>query len=829
MTPVHRDLPVGTVTFLFTDVEGSTKLLHALGAAGYAEALAEHRRILRDAFTAHGGVEVDTQGDAFFVAFPTADGAGRAAAAALAGLAAGPIRVRMGIHTGTPHLAEEGYVGTDVHRAARIAASGHGDQVLVSSSTAALVGDDGLRDLGLHRLKDLSAPERIYQLGSANFPPLRTLHQTNLPIPSTSFLGREPEVAEVRDLLSRDGVHLLTLIGPGGIGKTRLALQAAGALADSYADGVWWVPLAALRDPRLVLETAAHALGAKSGLIEHIADRSMLLLLDNFEHVAPAAADLAAVLASCPNLDLLVTSREPLRLTGEQRYPVSPLVKDEGVALFVARARAVKPGFQAGDAVARICVRLDGLPLAIELAAARVAILPAEAILKRLGRTLDLLSTGSRDLSDRQRTLRGAIDWSYELLDGPTRTLFARLAAFAGGASLEEIDAVCGDGADVLDRLGALVDHSLVGQREIDGEPRFAMLATIREYALERLDVATDADPIRRRHAAAYLALATRVHLKLKGPAQRALLDRLERDHDNLRAATEWAITHEPAIAMRLVGSMWRFWHMHGHLSEAQSVVERVLALPHTDDRDRLRALGGAGGVAYWQGDMLLARRRYEEALAIATRLGDRAQVAEQIYNASFTHQVGTSDIPHAIALGEQALAIFRELGDRAGIAKVLWANAYALYQLDERARVRPMIEECIPLLRELEDRFELAWALEVQGLINMKDRRFAESRASIVESLQLFHEVGDLSGVTLLLMDSAMLAALRGDLERAVRLFAAGEKLRDESGAMLANVVEAWQVPAVDAIRAASTQLAGARDDGRRLSREEAVALAVT
>jgi predicted ATPase len=373
------------------------------------------------------------------------------------------------------------------------------------------------------------------------------------------------------------------------------------------------------------------------------------------------------------------------------------------------------------------------------------------------------------------------------------------------------------------------VDHSLVGQREIDGEPRFAMLATIREYALERLDVATDADPIRRRHAAAYLALATRVHLKLKGPAQRALLDRLERDHDNLRAATEWAITHEPAIAMRLVGSMWRFWHMHGHLSEAQSVVERVLALPHTDDRDRLRALGGAGGVAYWQGDMLLARRRYEEALAIATRLGDRAQVAEQIYNASFTHQVGTSDIPHAIALGEQALAIFRELGDRAGIAKVLWANAYALYQLDERARVRPMIEECIPLLRELEDRFELAWALEVQGLINMKDRRFAESRASIVESLQLFHEVGDLSGVTLLLMDSAMLAALRGDLERAVRLFAAGEKLRDESGAMLANVVEAWQVPAVDAIRAASTQLAGARDDGRRLSREEAVALAVT
>jgi tetratricopeptide (TPR) repeat protein len=291
----------------------------------------------------------------------------------------------------------------------------------------------------------------------------------------------------------------------------------------------------------------------------------------------------------------------------------------------------------------------------------------------------------------------------------------------------------------------------------------------------------------------------------------------------------DWAIAYEPSIAMRLVGSMWRFWHMRGHLNEARSIVERVLALPHSDDRDRLRALDGAGGVAYWHGDMLRARHHYEEALGIATRLGDRAEAAEQIYNASFTHQVGTSDIPHAIALGEQALATFRELGDRAGIAKVLWANAYALYQLDERARVRPLLEECIPLLRELEDRFELAWALEVQGLTNMKDRRFAESRASLIESLRIFHDVGDVSGVTLLLMDSAMLAALRGDLERAVRLFAAGERLRDESGAMLANVVEAWQVPAVDAIRAASTQLAGARQEGRRLSREEAVALAVT
>jgi len=339
MTRVRRDLPSGTVTFLFTDVEGSTRLLHELGASGYAEALAGHRRVLRGAFGAEGGVEVDTQGDAFFVAFPTAPAALRAAAEALQGLAVGPIRVRIGIHTGTPHLAEEGYVGVDVHRAARIAASGHGGQVLVSATTAALVGMDRLRDLGEHRLKDMSAPERIYQLGVNEFPPLESLHQTNLPIPSTPFMGRTKELAGVVGLLSREDVRLLTLTGPGGTGKTRLGLQAAGELGVGYRHGVWWVPLAPLRDPELVLATAGQALGAKDGLADHIADRSMLLLFDNFEQVVKAAAELASLLASCPRLDLLVTSREPLHITGEQEYPVPPLVHEEGVGLFLARAR----------------------------------------------------------------------------------------------------------------------------------------------------------------------------------------------------------------------------------------------------------------------------------------------------------------------------------------------------------------------------------------------------------------------------------------------------------------------------------------------------------
>ncbi|HUF01720.1 MAG TPA: adenylate/guanylate cyclase domain-containing protein, partial [Gaiellaceae bacterium] len=332
---MRRDLPSGTVTFLFTDVEGSTRLLHSLGAGGYAEALAEHRRVIRETCTAEAGVEVDTQGDAFFFAFPTAPGALAAAAAFTAALAPGKVRVRVGLHTGTPLLAEEGYVGDDVHRAARIAAAGHGGQVLVSSSTAQLVELE-LTDLGEHRLKDLSAPERIYQLGDCEFPALKSLYRTNVPIPATPFLGRERELQEVVQLLSAEDARLLTLTGPGGTGKTRLALQAAGLASDAYPDGVWWIPLAPLRDPTLVLATAAQTLGSKNGLAEHIADKAMLCLFDNFEQVVEAAPELAALVTACPNLHVLVTSREVLRVPGEQTYPVPPLEPREGAELFVS-------------------------------------------------------------------------------------------------------------------------------------------------------------------------------------------------------------------------------------------------------------------------------------------------------------------------------------------------------------------------------------------------------------------------------------------------------------------------------------------------------------
>ena len=868
-------LPTGTVTFLFTDIEGSTDLLRRLGMDAYDTLLAEHGGILRTALgsPAAGGHEVRVEGDSFFVAFqsaPRAVAAAVAAQRALAGhrfRAGAEVRVRMGLHTGEgrPAAAEAGadYVGIDVHRAARIAAAAHGGQILVSETTRGLVSDSlpggvSLQDLGSHRLKDFAGTQRIHQLVieglRADFPPLKTLDRApnNLPQQLTTFVGRD-QVDQAAALL-RDGVRLLTLTGPGGTGKTRLSIEVAGELGEVFPDGIYWVPLAAITDTGLVAPAIATSLGIHDAgtrpvaerVAEHLRDRTALLVLDNFEQLLPAAALVGDLLRAAPRLRVIASSRSPLRVYGEQEFPVPPLTlpdlgagpdvlaQSEAVRLFVERAIAIKPDFRVTAAnarpIAEICARLDGLPLAIELAAARVKILPPEAILQRLGHTLDLLSSGSRDLPDRQRTLRGAIQWSYDLLEEPTRVLFARLAAFAGGAWLPEIEAVCGPDSDVFEDLSTLVDQSLLRQRDIDGEPRFVMLVTIREYALERLDATGEADAIRRRHAEAYLDVARRTQPELTGPRQRVLLDRLERDHDNLRAAMEWGIAHEPSIAMRLVGSLWRFWHMRGHLDEAENVARRVLALTFDAslDRERLLALDGAGGVSYWRGEFAPTRERYQEALDIATRLGDRRQVAEQSYNLGFTYQVDRSDVPQAVRLAEAALSTFREVGDRPGTAKSLWSLSYALFQLDDRERSRPLLAECIGLMRELDDLFGLAWALHAQALNHMRDGFLERAHDSITESLRIFADAGDVSGITLLLMDSAMLAALRGDLERAVRLFAAGERLRDESGAMLANVIEQWQLPAADLVREESAKRREAREGGARLTREEAVVLAL-
>ncbi|TMK79738.1 MAG: adenylate/guanylate cyclase domain-containing protein [Actinobacteria bacterium] len=491
-------LPTGTVTLLFTDIEGSTRLLHELGER-YVDILAEHRRVLRDAFSRHGGVEVDTQGDAFFVAFMRAADAVAAARDAQAALSDSPVRVRLGIHTGEPLVTEEGYVGIDVHRAARIMGAAHGGQVLLSETTRGLIDSTiRLRDLGEHRLKDLSAPQRLYQLGDDVFPPPKTLHQTNLPIQSSAFVGRERELEEAGALLR--SYRLVTLTGPGGGGKTRLALQLAADEVEEFPDGVFWVPLQALRDPTLVERAIGASIGADDGLIEHISNKRLLVLLDNFEQVIEAASTVADLLAATPNAKVLVTSREPLQVESERRYQVEPLPDHDAVNLFVERAQSIVPRLDVTPAVQGICQRLDGLPLAIELAAARVALLEPDELLARLERRLPLLTSSFRDAPERQRTLRGTIAWSYELLSSPEQQLFRRLAVFRGSFSLGAAEAICGADVDLLE---SLVVKSIVRRW---GSGRLGMLDTIREYALELLEESAEMEDIRRRHAEFFLA-----------------------------------------------------------------------------------------------------------------------------------------------------------------------------------------------------------------------------------------------------------------------------------------------------------------------------------
>ena len=689
-----RDLPSGTVTFLFTDVEGSTQLLHELGAERYADALADHRRLLREAFAAQGGVEVDTQGDAFFVAFPTAPGALAAAAAATDRLAAGPIRVRMGVHTGTPHVTDEGYVGVDVHRAARIAAIGHGGQVLVSAATRALV-DGELTDLGDHRLKDLSAPERIYQLGESEFPPLKSLYRTNLPVPGTPFVGRERELAEVLELLGREDLRLLTLTGPGGTGKTRLALQAAGAAADDYQDGVFWVPLAPLREPELVLETTARTLGADQDLAAHISDKSFLVLLDNFEHVVEAAAGVAELLAACPTLRVIVTSREPLHVSGEQEYGVPPFAHEEAVRFFIGRARAVDDGFQANGSVAEICHRLDELPLALELAAVRVKALSPVQILALLERRLPLLTGGARDLPERQRTLRATIEWSYELLTSAEQSLFARMAVFVGGCTLDAAQEVAE--ADI-DTLLSLVDKSLLRY----ADDRYWMLETIREFAHEQLTRLGEAEAMATRHVDYFIAVAERARSSFGTSGEAASIELLVRDQDNFRAALAYAA--DSPLQLRLACALWRFWLQRGLHSEGRRWLEAALLAP--DDappHDVALGLRAAAVFARVHGDLDVAERLTIESAAIARSAGERKlemDAVGSLANVAITR----SDYPRAAELMAEAETLGRELGDENAVAVTRANRAYLAIQMADFDLALTLAQESLALSRKAGD-----------------------------------------------------------------------------------------------------------------------------
>jgi predicted ATPase/class 3 adenylate cyclase len=645
--------PSGTITLLFSDIEGSTLLLRRLGD-GYAELLARHRKLLREAFEQHGGHVLESEGDAFFVAFESAEAAAAAAEGqrALAGHewpAGSEIRVRVGLHTGEPRPVDGKYVGLDVHEAARVMEAAHGGQVIFTEPTRALLDESArLRDLGEHVLRDIPGQHRLYQLEidglQAEFPPLNTqaTRSTNLPALQTAFIGRERELGEAAALLSLDEVRLLTLIGPGGTGKTRLALELAREAIERFPGGVFFVLLTPVRDWELVVPTIGRTLGlgeqpgetALETLTEHLGERKVLLLLDNFEHVVSAASDLSGLLSEAPGLKLLVTSRTPLRLGGERLYRVLQLADQDSLRLFVERARAVAEDFELDDdnraVVAEICARLDGLPLAIELAAPWVRTLTPRALLRRLEYRLPLLTGGARDVDERQRTLREAIDWSYELLSEPQQAQFRRLAVFVGGFRLEAADALCNRAADtdVLQMLDSLVEQSLLLRRvDSDGEPRFWMLETIREYGYERLESCGELDTVRRLHADWFAGLAEELDLKSRTGDQSASVARLEADYANLRAAIDWAReARHGELLLRLATALWPFWSTRGYVAEGRKALEDALEL---ESRRPARVLVGLASLRVFSGSSDGLLDDVHEALRAAEELGDPLTLAQ--------------------------------------------------------------------------------------------------------------------------------------------------------------------------------------------------------
>jgi predicted ATPase/class 3 adenylate cyclase len=813
MTAVRRDLPSGTVTFLFTDIEGSTKLLHELGADRYSKALAEHRRILREAFTSHGGVEVDTQGDAFFVAFPTASGALEAAMESREALASGPIRVRMGVHTGTPHLSDEGYVGQDVHKGARIGAAGHGGQVLLSKETHELAPVD-VTDLGEHRLKDFDEPVWIFQLGSERFPPLKTISNTNLPRPASSFVGRDKEVDEVVSLL-QGGARLLTLTGPGGSGKTRLAIEAAAEVVPEFKAGVFWVGLAPLRDPALVVEAIGRTLGAKDGVADHIGKRELLLLLDNLEQVIEAAPELASLVESCANLTLLVTSRELLRVRGEVEYPVLPLADPEAVELFCARARA-----EADEVVHDLCRALDNLPLALELAAARASVLSPKQILDRLSGRLDLLK-GGRDADPRQQTLRATIEWSYELLGDEERSLFARLAVFAGGCTLGSADEVVD--AD-LDTLQSLVEKSLLRRTE----DRFWMLETIREYASERLDESGEADDVRRRYAEHYLAFAENAPPNMRyGPDERTAR-RLEAEHPNLRAALDaLEASEDGGLASRLAAALWPFWRDGGHMTEGRRRLETALQTDTRASPSRAKVLNAAAEAAVMAGDGVTSRIRAEDGLALHRTLGDAWGVADSLWTLGFA-VASEGDFEGAQPLLHESIRTFRDLGDELATLYATRTLAWTFEEIGDVEQALTLYAANLDRARTLGDSGLEAMSLRALGGLAVDRGRAKDALSMLAQSHAILSRLADVREVAVNLCEFARALAAEGRVRTAARLLSGAEAVLEELGA--AN--EPWIVRVRrKTMTAISSQLdavalSEAWEEGRTLTPDEVASL---
>jgi predicted ATPase/class 3 adenylate cyclase len=844
----------GIVAFLFTDIEGSTRLWESDQEAMSA-ALAQHDALLHEVIQAAGGHVFKTAGDAFCAVFASPAGAIAAAVAGQRALATTewssgpPIRVRMAVHAGHAESRGGDYFGPPLNRVARLLATAHGEQIVVSRAAGELArghlpADLSLRDLGEFALKDLQLPERIFQVIAPplrrEFPPLRTPERLlrNVPRPSTPLIGREDAIQHARAVFGlpsapggtsreepatlKPSSRLVTLTGPGGTGKTRLALHLAQELGIELPDGAVFVPLATVSDAALMPSAIASALDvAESGesprqvVFTQLRDRHLLLVVDNFEQIMDGAGFVSELLAHCPRLLILATSRERLNVRGEVELALPPLglpsprmsavvsglhlppTVDEvrqspAVQLFVARAQAIKPGFaiteENAQTIGEICRRLDGLPLAIELAAARVRLLTPQALLERLDRRLDVLSRGARDLPSRQQTMRDTIAWSYHLLDEDEQQLFARLAIFVGGATLPAVASVITEGQEESDvdvaLLESLADKSLLRIGDDDAEPRIGMFETIRDYARERLAERGELPTIARRHADYFLNLAEQSESLLAGREQSAWLAHLERDQANLRAAIAWLREQgETERALRLCAALWRFWWLRGDIDESRRLLEALLAeIGPEDSLVRAKALNGAGVLAESQDDWTMAARLHEESLAISQRLGDLLGVAWSLDNLGVV-EINRGNLDRASELLEEALAVAEQAGNAASIATTLIDLERIANDQRDLDRSISLLTRSLELFRGIGDESYTARALNNLGTVYLEHGDFARAQELLTESLLLHRAVGDRQGIASALNNLADVANGLGDTNRARDLYLESSILALEGG----------------------------------------------
>ncbi len=907
--------PTGTVTFLFTDIEGSTKRWEAYPQQMRA-ALQRHDTILRSAIERHSGHVFKTMGDAFCAAFSSPNDAIQATLDAQHALhrepwpqGIGSVAVRAALHTGTPEEWDGDYFGPPVNRVARLLSAGHGGQTLLSLATQELVRDDlpagvELLDMGERRLKDLFRPEHVFQLLAqdlpSNFPSLKTLdaRPNNLPTQPNPLVGREKEAREAAGILRKPGTRMLTLTGPGGTGKTRLGLQMAADMVDEFDDGAMFVDLSALLESALVVPTIARVLGVQEQgatplvdtLKEYLKEKQMLLVLDNFEQVLEAGKQIASLLQSASRLKVLATSRIPLRLQAEREYAVAPLSLPDtrqghlpsleqltqygAVRLFIERAQAVKADFEVTNdnapSVAEICVRLDGLPLAIELAAARVKMLPPQAMLSRLQNRLKMLTGGAKDLTARQQTLRGAIDWSYDLLGEGHKQLFQRMAVFQGGRTLEGLEAVCNSEelqvygqlqVEVFDGVETLLSSSLIQQREdVDGESRFWMLETIHEYAKEKLEESGELDALEREHALFFMRLAEQAEPHLTGKKQVEWMGRVEEEHDNLRAALRWAMKggsdsanannakndERVEAGLRIGGALYRFWLVRGYWGEGRDALEGLLTRARgvvgCSSGVMAKALNLAGTLFYMQGDYTTARSLYEESLALNREIGDNSGIALSLGGLGIVAQM-QGDNATARPLLEEGLALRRELGDKGGIANSLGGLGIVAQMQGDYFTARSLYEESLALNREIGDKNGIAGCLGNIGNLEYSMGEYGSALSHYKESLLAFLEMGDKHNIAWCLGGVGGARAQIGqrrqtgevekeveEVERGARLLGAAEALLKEIGSVLEPVDRIPYDGGVSSARSVlgEVRFERLRHEGQAMSMEQAIEYAL-